>query len=72
MANKVTARDDRTILLGLGLATGVLGGLAFQRFLARPRRMRKIEIWQQAMAETRGEVEAAFLAAKVEARYDEL
>jgi L-2-amino-thiazoline-4-carboxylic acid hydrolase len=72
MANKDTARDDRTILFGLGLATGLLGGLAFRRFLARPRRMRKIEIWQQAMAETRGEVEAAFLAAKVEVRYDEL
>jgi hypothetical protein len=72
MANSECGQGDRIILFGLGLAAGMLGGLTLQRFLTRPRRMRKLEIWQQAMAETRGEVEAAFLAAKVEARYDEL
>jgi hypothetical protein len=60
------------IRFGLGLAAGMLGGFALQRLLAKPRRMLKFEIWQQAMAETRGEVEAAFLAARVEARYEEL
>jgi hypothetical protein len=72
MERKANGQVDKPILFGLGLAAGVLGGIALQRKLTKPKRMRKIEIWQQAMAETRGEVEAAFLAARVEARYDEL
>jgi len=72
MENKGFGQGDRAMLFGLGLASGILGGLALQRLLSKPRRLRKLEIWQQAMAETRGEVEAAFLAARVGARYEEL
>jgi len=61
-----------TILFGLGLATGVLTGLAIARMRSTPQRLPRLEVWQRALAETKGQVKAALLAAKVQTRYDEL
>ena len=61
-----------TILFGLGLVAGGLGGLVVGRRLAAPRQMPYLDVWQRALAEKRGTVEAAMLAARVQARYDAL
>lgn len=56
-----------------GLVAGAIGGLLVgQRLAARPRWMPYLNLGQQIMAESRGEVKAALLAARVQARYDEL
>lgn len=56
-----------------GLAAGAVGGLVVGRRLAtRPHWMPYLEVGQEVLAETRGEVKAALLAARVQARYDEL
>lgn len=55
-----------------GLAAGALGGLLVGRRAARPRRMPYLDVGQQMLAEKRGKVKAALLAAQVQARYDEL
>jgi hypothetical protein len=56
-----------------GLAAGAIGGLLVGRRLAtRPRRMPSLDVGQQVLAETQGEVKAALLAARVQARYDDL
>lgn len=56
-----------------GLAAGAAGGLlAGRRMAARPRRMASLDVGQRVLAETRGTVKAALLAARVQARYDEL
>jgi hypothetical protein len=52
-----------------GAAGGLLVG---QRLAARPHRMPYLEVGQRVLAETRGTVKAALLAAQVQARYDEL
>jgi hypothetical protein len=63
--------DKRMFLAGL--ATGAAGGLlAGRRMAARPRRMPSLDVGQRVLAETRGTVKAALLAARVQARYDEL
>src|SRR5512137_298315 len=62
--------DKRAFLAGL--AAGAIGGLLAERLAARPRRMPRLDISQRVLAETRGEVRAALLAARVQARYDEL
>jgi hypothetical protein len=63
--------DKRVFLTGL--AAGAIGGLVVGRRLATgPRRMPYLDIGQEVLAETRGEVKAAFLAAQVQARFDEL
>lgn len=63
---------DKRVFLS-GLAAGAIGGLLVGRRLAtRPRRMPYLDVGQQVLAETRGEVKAALLAARVQARYDEL
>lgn len=64
------ANHQQPSLVGLGL--GVVGGILVGRRLAGPRRLPVIKLWQKVMAETRGEVQAAVLAARVQARYDEL
>ena len=63
-------KDKRLFLAGL--AVGVLGGLVGRRLSNRPGRMPRLNIIQRALAETRGEVRAALLAARVQARYAEL
>jgi len=63
---------DKRVFLA-GLATGAVGGLLVgRRLAARPRRMPHLEISQQVLAETRGPIKAALLAARVQACYDEL
>ena len=56
----------------LGLVAGILGGVVLGRKLVTSRRMPGLSAWQRALAEKRGEAEAAMLAARVQARYDEL
>jgi hypothetical protein len=57
----------------LGLAAGMsLAGVAAGRLLFAPRRMPHLDVWQRGLAKTHGEVQAAMLAARVQARYDEL
>ena len=55
-----------------GLAAGAIGGLLVRRTAARPRRMPHLDVSQRVLVQTRGEVKAALLAARVQARYDEL
>lgn len=62
---------DKRVFLA-GLAAGAIGGLLVGRLAARPRRMLLLDISQRVLAETRGEVRAALLAARVQARYNEL
>lgn len=62
---------ERRVLLA-ALAAGVAGGCLAGRLASRPRRMPYLGIGQQVLAETRGKVKAALLAARVQARYDEL
>jgi hypothetical protein len=63
---------DKRVFLA-GLAAGAVGGLlAGRRLAARPRRMPFLDVGQRVLAETRGKVKAALLAARVQTRYDEL
>jgi hypothetical protein len=63
---------DKRVFLA-GLVAGAIGGLLVgRRLITRPRRMPYLDVGQQVLAETRGEVKAALLAARVQARYDEL
>jgi hypothetical protein len=59
-------------LLYLGLAAGGLVGFALGRRSATSQPMPHLRIWQQALADQRGEFKAAILAGHVQARYDEL
>lgn len=56
----------------LGLAAGALGGLIVGRRLASPGRMPYLSTWQSMLAQKRGQIEAAILAARAQARYDDL
>jgi hypothetical protein len=60
------------LLFGLGVAGGVVAGLTLGRRIRARRRMPFLRTWQRVLAEERGEVEAARLAARVQSRYDEL
>ena len=62
---------DRRVFLA-GLAAGAIGGLLVKRLTARPRRTPYLDVGQRVLAETRGPVQAALLAARVQARYDDL
>lgn len=62
---------DKRLFLA-GLAAGAVGGLLVGRLAARPRQMPYLDAGQQVLAETRGPVRTALLAARVQARYDEL
>lgn len=66
------AAGDKRGRFALGLALGALGGFAVARRLLAPRRMPRLAVWQRALAEARGEAEAARLAARAQARYDQL
>jgi hypothetical protein len=59
-------------LFYLGLAAGGWVGLAIGRRSATLKLMPHLRIWQQALADQRGEWKAAFLAGRVQARYDKL
>ena len=62
---------DRRVFLA-GLAAGAIGGLLMGRLRSQPRRMPYLNAGQQVLAEARGPVQAALLAARVQARYDDL
>ncbi len=64
--------NQRFWLFGLGMGIGVVGGIALGRRLAGARRMPFLVPIQQALAEKRGPVEAATLAQRLQARFDEL
>ena len=64
-------RNDMT-LIGLGLIAGGVAGFIAGKRMATPRRMPNLATWQRELAKQHGEVEAAMLAARVQARYDEL
>jgi len=73
MKNRTVYVDKRNgaSLFGLGLVAGALGGFVIGQRLAVPRRMPNLIAWQRVMAEKRGEVEAAMLAARAQTCYDE-
>lgn len=68
LSNK--SNERRTLLLGMTLSA--LSGLTLGQRLAAPRRAHRLALWQRLLARRRGEVEAALLAARVQARYEEL
>ena len=63
-------KDKRVFLAGL--AAGAVGALLLSRRTARSPWMPRLDVSQRVLAETRGEIPAAMLAARVQARYDEL
>jgi len=56
----------------VGVALGGMGGLLATRRAVEPRAMEHLDISQRVLAEARGEIPAAMLAARVQERYDEL
>jgi hypothetical protein len=63
---------QRAARFALGLAVGALAGYTIARRVAAPRRMPYVALWRQALAEKRGEAEAARLVARAQARYHNL
>lgn len=72
MDNRKVAKghQDEAILMGLGVAAGLLGGIAIAR--RRPRPLPQFDAWQRALVETHGELKGTLLAARVGARYETL
>ncbi len=66
------SKKQPSFLFELGLIAGAVGGLVVGRRMAAPGRMPRAAVWQRALAAKRGEVEAAVLMARVQARYEEL
>jgi hypothetical protein len=65
-------RKNRSGWLGWALVVGgVIGFVASRRRFERPR-IRHLGAWQRSLAGTRGEAEAARLAARVQARFEKL
>lgn len=64
-------RNEQWALL-LGVTLGTLGSLALRRRPAVPGRAHRLDLWQRLLAKRLGEVDAALLAARVQARYEEL
>ena len=62
--------DKRMFLAGL--AAGAIGGLLVGRLRSQPRWMPYLNVGQQVLAGTRGPVQATLLAARAQARYDDL
>ena len=66
------AVPSRRAALLAGLALGALGGLLLARRLSAPAAMPHLRAWQRGFAAGRGAAEAASLAARAQAKYDEL
>jgi hypothetical protein len=73
-ANDASSRDNPRSRgrFGLGLAVGALAAFIVARQLRAPRRMPSLALWQRALAEDRGDAEAARLIARAQTHYDEL
>ena len=68
----MTQKQPRRLWFGLGFLTGLAGGwwLFCRRNAAR--HMLFLNIWQRELAKTRGEVDAALLAGRIQAHYNDL
>ena len=68
----MTQKQPRRLWFGLGFLTGLAGGwwLFCRRNAAR--HMLFLNIWQRELAKTRGEVDAALLAGRIQAHYNNL
>lgn len=62
----------QTGILEAGLLAGGVAGFLLARLLMAPRTMPHLKVWEQELARSRGDVEAALIAAHVQERYDEL
>lgn len=62
---------DRRLVVA-GLAAGAIGGFVGARLASRPRWMPRLDVSRGVLAETLGEVRATLLAARVQARHEEL
>jgi hypothetical protein len=72
MGEDAKSKSRSVLWLCVGLTTGTVAAHAIVRWLAKPHRLTQLGIWQRRLAQTRGEVPAAMLAARVQARYDDL
>jgi len=68
----MTRKQPRWRWFGLGLLTGLVGGWWLSRRRNAAGRMPFLNIWQRELAKTRGTVDAALLAARIQAHYDDL
>ena len=60
------------ILCGLTLGTAIGMSIALTQRMAGHRRMPNLKTWQRALIEKHGEVQGAIIAARAQARYEEL
>ena len=65
-------RTNRGVYLCMGLAAGVFIGTLLQRRQSQSRQPDVLRIWQTALAEEHGEIEAAMLIARVRSQYEGL
>lgn len=74
MPNRPTnnSRYRYAILCGLALGTAIGTSIAFSQRIARGHQMPNLKVWQRALIEKQGEFRGAFLAARIQARYEAL
>lgn len=72
MTPSISRRRNQRRRLFVGMALGALSGLALERRRAAPRRAHRLDLWQRLLASRMDEVDAALLAARVQARFEEL
>ena len=65
-------RCGDAMLCGLVLGTAIGTSIAITQRVAQHHRMPNLKIWQRALIEKHGEVQGAILAARAQARYEEL
>jgi|GEM_PF-11664 len=68
----MTRKSSRWPWFGLGALAGLAGGWLLARRQRPEAAMPHLAVWQRELAKTRGAVDAALLAGRVQARYDEL
>lgn len=66
------ARGGGALLIGLGLAAAAVGGYTLARRLAKTRPMPLLSRFQAALATRQGEIAAAMLTGRAQARYTQL
>ncbi|GAB4479189.1 MAG: hypothetical protein Kow00124_24480 [Anaerolineae bacterium] len=72
MANTNSKQERERLALLAGLAAGAVLGVAIGRRLPGRKPMPHLKTWQRLLAAQRGEVAAAVLAARIQAKYDRL